>query len=44
MYLVEYDLLQEVQPDIVGRRAFAESGIVVVAAKELNVVVPCIDI
>ena len=39
MYLIEHDLLQEVQTDIVGRRAFAEPGIVVLAAKEFNVVV-----
>ncbi len=39
MYLVEHDLLQEVQPDIVGRRAFAEPGIVALAAKEFNIVV-----
>jgi len=39
VYLVEHDLLQEVQPDIVGRRAFAEPGIVVLAAKEFNIVV-----
>ena len=39
VYLVEHHLLQKVQPDIVGRRAFAEAGIVVVAAKELDVVV-----
>ena len=36
--LVEHDLLQEVQPDKVGRRALAESGIVVVAATEPDVV------
>ena len=44
MYLIEHDLLQEVQPDIVGRRAFAEPGIVVVAAKELDVVVALVEV
>ena len=39
MYLVEHDLLQEVQPDVVGRRTLAEPGIVVLAAKEFNIVV-----
>ena len=39
MYLVEHDLLQEVQPDIMGRRAFAEPRIVVAATEKLNVVV-----
>ncbi len=44
MHLIEYNLLQEVQPDIMGRRAFAELGIVVVAAKELDVVVALIKV
>lgn len=44
VYLIEHDLLQEVQPDIVGRRAFAEPGIVVVAAKELDVVVALVKV
>ena len=44
MDLVENHLLQEVQPDIVGRRAFAEPGIVVVAAKELDVVVALVEV
>lgn len=39
MYLVEHHLLQEVQPNIVDRRAFAEPGIVVAATEKLNVVV-----
>ena len=39
MHLIEHDLLQEIQPDVVGRRAFAEPGIVVLAAKEFNIVV-----
>ena len=39
MDLVEHDLLQEVQPDVVGRRALAEPRIVVLAAKEFNIVV-----
>ena len=39
VYLIEHYLLQEVQPDIVGRRAFAEPGIVVAATEKLDVVV-----
>lgn len=39
MDLVEHDLFQEVQPNIVGRRAFAEPGIVVAATEKLDVVV-----
>ena len=44
VYLVKHDLFQEVQPDIVGRRAFTEPGIVVVAAKELDVVVALVEV
>ncbi len=44
MHLIEHNLLQEVKPDIVGRRAFAEPGIVVIAAKELDVVVALIEV
>ena len=39
MHLVENDLLQEVQPDIVGRRAFTQSRIMILATKKLDVVV-----
>lgn len=39
MDLVEHDLFQEVQPNIVGRRTFAEPGIVVAATEKLDVVV-----
>lgn len=35
----EHDLLQAVHPDIVGRRALGEPGIVFVEANELDVVV-----
>ena len=44
MHLIEHDLFQEVQPDIVGRRTFSEAGIVVVAAKELDVVVALVEV
>ena len=44
MYFIEYNLLQEVQPDIMGRGAFAEPGIVVVAAKELDVMVALVEV
>ena len=44
MHLIEHNLLQEVQPDIMGRRAFAEPRIVVVAAKEFDVVVALVKV
>lgn len=43
MHLVENDLLQEVQPDIVGRRAFTQPRIMVLATEKLDIVVVLIE-
>lgn len=44
MHLVENDLLQEVQPNIVGGRAFTQPRIMVLATEKLDVVVVLIKV
>ena len=43
-HLVQHDLLQKVQPDVVRSRAFAKPEIVVLTAKELDVMVALIEV
>lgn len=44
VYLIQHHPLQKFQPDIVGLGALAQAGIVVLAAKEFNIVVALVEV